>query len=552
MLRKDILRRFSTTVLSLGVTTGTWAIVDKDQLSIVAEIEPSHAEHCDEVVAAGNFNDIFVCGDEFFEVDFIATDGGGANVGNGQRYTRTPRADLRTQGQWATHFPQRPTGPNSASCGECHSFPAGTAAGRAGFNVMRDPFHTGDPGRMINRNTPHLMGSGALQLLAEEITADLAIIVQEARTETCATGSRTERSLFIKGVNFGELTIELDDGFHDLRQSHPDRRRNHNTHQGSVGNDGDCRIRMRVESNSIDHDLVIRPYQWKGSDLSLREFVRTAFNNEIGMQPVEITGDGYDGDFDGIVDEVSIADVTATTIYVAGQPRPVTKIELHQLRADLTATEGKAGATLADELNLPDLTETEINAIQAGEATFKAIGCSSCHRPSLPLSNPVYQEPSQSETYRDATFPAGQDPITSGLDPNKPITFDLTLDLPDNHIELGRFFRNIANFETDQAGNAVVQLYGDLRRHDMGPELAEQIDEKGTGRATFMTKELWGVGSTTPYLHDGRATTLTEAILLHGGDAQRARDTFSTLPLNAQTELVRFLANLVIFKVTEE
>ena len=87
----------------------------------------------------------------------------------------------------------------------------------------------------------------------------------------------------------------------------------------------------------IDHDLVIRPYQWKGSDLSLREFVRTAFNNEIGMQPVETTGDGFDGDADGIVDEVSVADVTATTIYVAGQPRPVTQIELDQLRADLIA-----------------------------------------------------------------------------------------------------------------------------------------------------------------------------------------------------------------------
>lgn len=554
MLRKDILHRLSATVLSLGVTTVAWAIVDKDQLSIVAEIEPSHAEHCDDVVAAGNFNNIFVCGDEFFEVDFIATDGGGANVGNGQRYTRTPRADLREQGQWATHFPQRPTGPNSASCGECHSFPAGTAAGRAGFNVTRDPLHTGDPGRMINRNTPHLMGSGALQLLAEEITADLGIIVEEARSETCTTGSRTVRNLISKGVDFGVLTIELDyaDVDRDRHQSHHDRRRNHDANHERVSDDSGCRTRKRIDSNSVDHDLVIRPYQWKGSDVSLREFVRTAFNNEIGMQPVEITGDGYDGDADGIVDEVSIADVTATTIYVAGQPRPVTQIELYRLRADLIATEGIAGAALADELNLPDLTETEINAIKAGETIFKAIGCSNCHRPSLPLSNPVYREPSQSEAYRDATFPAGQDPVARGLDPDIPITFDLTLDLPDNHIELGRFFRNIANFETDQNGNTVVQLYGDLRRHDMGPDLAEQIDEKGTGSATFMTKELWGVGSTPPYLHDGRATTLTEAILLHGGDARLARDTFSTLPLGGQAELVRFLTNLVIFKVTEE
>ena len=546
---KGLLHRLSVIALSFGISTGTRAVVTEDQLDLVDEIEPSQAEHCDEVVVSGSFDDIFVCGDEFFETDFTATDGGGANVGNGQRYTRTPRADLSAPGQWGNHFPQRPTGPNSASCGECHSFPVGTAAGRAGFNVTRDPFHTGDPGRMINRNTPHLMGAGALQLLAEEITADLAIISGEARTETCTTGRRTERDLISKGVDFGRLTVEYADGSRDRSQSRRDKRRG--LDDVLIADDG-CRTRMRVESGHLDHDLVIRLYQWKGSDLSLREFVREAFNNEIGMQPVETTGDGFDGDADGTVDEVSIADVTATTIYVAGQPRPVTQIELDQLRVDLIAAAGDAGAALADALNLPDLTPSEIEAIQAGEATFEAIGCSSCHQPSLPLENPLYQEPSASDTYRDAAFPAGQDPLERGLDPSNPVSFDLTADLPDNHIEVDSFFRNMANFEVDQDGNTIVALYGDLRRHNMGKGLAEQIDEHGTGKATFMTKELWGVGSTPPYLHDGRATTLTEAILLHGGDAQITRDAFAALPRNQQADLVRFLANLVIFKIDEE
>jgi len=541
--RNTILHCSSATALSLAFTTNAWAIVNEGELDIVSRIESSQAEHCDDVVAAGNFDDIFVCGDQFFEVDFIATDGGGANVGNGQRYTRTPRADLRAQGQWADHFPRRPTGPNSASCGECHSFPVGTAAGRAGFNVTRDPFHTGDPGRMINRNTPHLMGAGALQLLAEEITADLAVIVDEARAEACSTGSRVERDLLSKGIDFGALTIKIADG---------DGRRGRDGQHLAVTDDSDCPTRMRVESYSIDRDLVIRPYQWKGSDLSLRAFVRTAFNNEVGMQPVETTGDGFDGDADGVVDEVSVADVTATTIYVAGQPRPVTQIELNQLRSDLIDAEGDTGAALADELGLPELTQNEINAINAGEATFEAIGCGNCHRSSLPLTNPVYQEPSRSESYRDSTFPAGQDPIARGLDRDTPVAFDLSRDLPDNHIELNSFFRNMANFQTDQDGNTIVALYGDLRRHNMGAGLAEQIDEQGTGPATFMTKELWGVGSTPPYLHDGRATTLTEAVLAHGGDARPARDAFTALSVDEQTVLIRFLANLVIFKVTED
>lgn len=64
-----------------------------------------------------------------------------------------------------------------------------------------------------------------------------------------------------------------------------------------------------------------------------------------------------------------------------------------------------------------------------------------------------------------------------------------------------------------------------------------------------MSTELWGVGSTPPYLHDGRATTLTEAILLHGGDARNTRDAFTALPREQQSNLIRFLANLVLFKM---
>ncbi|MGH7151634.1 MAG: hypothetical protein ACREIU_13090 [Planctomycetota bacterium] len=51
-----------------------------------------------------------------------------------------------------------------------------------------------------------------------------------------------------------------------------------------------------------------------------------------------------------------------------------------------------------------------------------------------------------------------------------------------------------------------IQRLGDLKRHDMGPGLAEPIDEVGTGSSAFLTENLWGVGSTAPYLHDGRAT----------------------------------------------
>ena len=57
------------------------------------------------------------------------------------------------------------------------------------------------------------------------------------------------------------------------------------------------------------------------------------------------------------------------------------------------------------------------------------------------------------------------------------------------------------------------------------------------------------MGSTAPYLHDGRATTLTEAIMAHGGEAASARDAFAAQTQTGQDNVIAFLNNLVLFKV---
>jgi hypothetical protein len=173
--------------------------------------------------------------------------------------------------------------------------------------------------------------------------------------------------------------------------------------------------------------------------------------------------------------------------------------------------------------------------------------------PRLLLDDPVFSEPSQSPSYRDAVFPAGQDPVAEGLDPRYPITFDLTKDQPDNVIhdgtEQNRVIFRLGSFRKNSAGKTAVLLFGDLKRHDMGPDLAEPIDEAGTGASVFLTRNLWGVGSTGPYLHDGRATTLTEAILAHGGEGAASRDAFVALQIGQQKDLLAFLNDMVLFKM---
>jgi CxxC motif-containing protein (DUF1111 family) len=60
----------------------------------------------------------------------------------------------------------------------------------------------------------------------------------------------------------------------------------------------------------------------------------------------------------------------------------------------------------------------------------------------------------------------------------------------------------------------------------------------------FLTRPLWGLAETPPYLHDGRAATIPTAILAHGGEAQPARDAFAALSPDDQASLHVFLLSL--------
>ncbi|MDQ2635058.1 MAG: c-type cytochrome [Pseudomonadota bacterium] len=96
----------------------------------------------------------------------------------------------------------------------------------------------------------------------------------------------------------------------------------------------------------------------------------------------------------------------------------------------------------------------------------------------------------------------------------------------------------------------LIWPYSDFLLHDMGEGLA---DGQQVGDATgneWRTPPLWGIGLTqtvnghTFFLHDGRARSLTEAILWHGGEAQAARNRFADLPQADRDALVKFLESL--------
>ena len=129
---------------------------------------------------------------------------------------------------------------------------------------------------------------------------------------------------------------------------------------------------------------------------------------------------------------------------------------------------------------------------QRGEAMFRSIGCSGCHMP---------------------TMVTAESPVA-------------------------------------ELSEQVIHPFTDLLLHDMGEGLADnRPDFSATGRE-WRTQPLWGIGLTEDvgafnlHLHDGRARSLSEAILWHGGEAEGPREAFRNLPAERRGDLLAFLGSL--------
>lgn len=96
----------------------------------------------------------------------------------------------------------------------------------------------------------------------------------------------------------------------------------------------------------------------------------------------------------------------------------------------------------------------------------------------------------------------------------------------------------------------LIWPYTDLLLHDMGEGLADHRPAGSASGREWRTPPLWGIGLTElvsgqeSYLHDGRARTLEEAILWHGGEGQAARDGYAALEKADRDALIRFLKSL--------
>jgi hypothetical protein len=245
----------------------------------------------------------------------------------------------------------------------------------------------------------------------------------------------------------------------------------------------------------VDPDLIIKPFGWKGTHARLRRFAEDAARIHFGIQShvlalhykdhpdPERMGPGpnwYDPDNDGHVRELEEGSLTVLAVYLEMLETPVI---------------------------IPPADPALMGRWANGSALFAKIGCEACHKRELPLNNTYWHETADT-TKGEVVVSLFQDG-----------------DLP--------------------RGSNGVNLFSDLKRHAMGRGLADPHDNgQGLGRDVFLTRPLWGLAETAPYLHDGRAATIPEAIVAHGGEAQASRDAFVALSAAEQADVHVFLLSL--------
>jgi CxxC motif-containing protein (DUF1111 family) len=101
-----------------------------------------------------------------------------------------------------------------------------------------------------------------------------------------------------------------------------------------------------------------------------------------------------------------------------------------------------------------------------------------------------------------------------------------------------------------QLANQTFRAYTDLLLHDMGEALADGRPDFKAGGRDWRTQPLWGLGlsktvnGSSAMLHDGRARSVPEAILWHGGEAEVAREAFRAMPKADRDALVKFVESI--------
>jgi hypothetical protein len=468
--------------------------------------------------------DLLEHGKRAFAANWTIQEGGGRPLAKG---TGRELADPSRPLVFPRNF-NRISGPDANSCYGCHNSPFGIIGGNGDIvtNVFllgqRFDFASFDPadqkptvgarderGKLVDinsiaaiRSSLGMFGSGYIEMLARQITADL-----QSTRDTLRPGE--SKPLFSKGLSFGVLARRADGNWDTSRvEGLP--------YPALASNDG-----------TTPPDLIVRPFHQAGNLISIRQFTNNALNHHHGIQSEERFGDDarYNvaehfrpevDDGDQVRVEATRADVTALTVYQAAMAVP-----------------GRV---------IPRDPEIEA-AVKVGETMFVKTGCASCHVPELPLDREgwLFSEPNPYNPYGNLRVGQAQ---TLVVNLNRG-------DLPQPRLQA-------------QNGVTMVPAFTDFKLHDVtsgpddpnrepidmqrakGSELHFAIDAFFSGNGKFITRKLWGVANKPNFYHHGKFTTMREAVLAHAGEAQASTDKFKALSGYERDSLIEFLKTLQV------
>ena len=454
-------------------------------------------------------------GRQLFNAKFTIQEGAGRPLSKG---TGAPISDPSAPLVFPRNF-DRVSSPEANACSGCHNAPYSGGGGDRVTEVFvlgqrfdRLTFDHDDTiglrgavdetGSFVtmesatnDRKTVGMNGSGYLEMVARQMTAELRALL-------AVSPPGSSRRLTCKGVSFGTITHRMDGTW-------------------------DTSLVVGLPAPSLKSvsttppSLTILPYHQAGAVVSLRQFTNNAMNHHHGMQSEERFGKNTDPDGDGITNELTVADITAISLFQATLPVP--------------------GRVIPNDLVIE-------NAIWTGEKVFDQIGCNSCHVNALPLDKKgwIYSEPNPYNPGGNLQVGPVDYPQTAPS-----LMVDLTSDiLPQPRLQ------------PNASGIIMVPAYTDLKLHDISAtsdpksdpecEPLDQNEPAGSpaffaGNCKFITRKLWGFyNQGGAFMHHGKFTTAREAVEAHNGEALASRESFDHLPANIKNDLIEFLKSLQV------
>ncbi len=325
------------------------------------------------------------------------------------------------------------------------------------------------------------------------------VFFNNVRIDT-AGGCPLTRDLDTKGVNFGEITVEC-------------------------GGTVDYSAVEGVDTPS----LRIKPFFAQGGTISIREFIIGALNAEMGIQ---------------------INDPVLCAVTDPGSPQAMTSpsgfaydptLDLDFERPPACGNDpGELDAAVVDHLEFYLLNYfkpgryLQTSRTDQGLQLMHNIGCTHCHVQNLTINS----------DRRVADVETDFDPV-NGIFNELFATASIRFHTEDDP-------NSVYDFVLPNGDPFVVEnVFTDLKRHDLGPDFDERDWDDGddpSSRVRFhITEPLWGVGSTSPYGHDGRSINLDAVIRRHGGEAAAVTLAYANLSHDDQSKILDFLATLVLF-----